>query len=64
MGGFVPILIGRQVNRIIPQFLVSLPNYVQNYYNGNQHSISNVEQYELGASAQVGKNFLNSFYFF
>jgi hypothetical protein len=47
MGGLVPILLGRQVNRIIPQFLISLPPHLFRRENGIR------AKYESGSSAQV-----------
>jgi hypothetical protein len=47
MGGLVPILLGRQINRIIPQFLISLPPHLFRRENGLR------TKYENGSSAQV-----------
>jgi hypothetical protein len=47
MGGLVPILLGRQINRIIPQFLISLPPHLFRKENGLR------AKYENGSSAQV-----------
>lgn len=53
MGGFVSILIGRQINRLIPHFVISFPpNFAKSF---NQNLIN----YECGSTAQVGTIFLN-----
>lgn len=50
MGGFVSILIGRQINRIIPHFIISFPSNLTQNLIENQNLIN----YECGSTAQVG----------
>lgn len=50
LGGLIPILLGRQINRIIPQFVISLPPHIHSSEVGRN-------RFENGSSAQVGMLF-------